>query len=215
VLRTKASELRNRILPLSDLTPDLDASIATWKQERRISSAEVTIDGCPFAQRAAPQRDKFQISVHSHERLVLAFWSGGYSTYQVIVTLRTVLGFAVAVLCCCLLSIPAIPQQQPRQDPGNEWRLGLWFDEGISAGLSPNRSLEFEFHQRLDEGASNLFEYFFQGGIGFRLRRGSRLCRFIAISATRAIPLLLRKPPAPQSHLEHHGGPVAAHPPYS
>jgi hypothetical protein len=131
----------------------------------------VTIDGRPFAQHAASQRDKFQISVHSHERLVLALWSGRYSTYQAIVTLRTVLGHAGAVLCCCLLAIPAIAQQQPpQQDPENERRLGLWFDEGISAGLSPNRSLEFEFHQRLDEGASNLFEYFFQGGIGFRLR---------------------------------------------
>jgi len=30
--------------------------------------------------------------------------------------------------------------------------------------------MELEFHQRLDEGASHLFEYFFQGGPGFALR---------------------------------------------
>src|SRR5262249_35049176 len=29
---------------------------------------------------------------------------------------------------------------------------------------------EFEFHERFDEGASNLFEYFAQGGVAFRLR---------------------------------------------
>jgi len=85
--------------------------------------------------------------------------------------MRTALGFAVAVLFCCLLAIPAKAQPPfPQQDPENERRLGLWFDEAISAGLSPNRSLEFEFHQRFDEGASNLFEYFFQGGMAFRLR---------------------------------------------
>jgi hypothetical protein len=61
-------------------------------------------------------------------------------------------------------------QELPQQDPENERGLGLWFDQATSAGLSENKSLEFEFHQRLDEGASNLFEYFFQGGMAFRLR---------------------------------------------
>ena len=85
--------------------------------------------------------------------------------------LRAVLGFAVAVLCCCLLAIPATTQPLlPQQDPEDERRLGLWFDQAISVGLPESRSLEFEFHQRLDEGASNLFEYFFQGGMAFRLR---------------------------------------------
>jgi Protein of unknown function (DUF2490) len=84
--------------------------------------------------------------------------------------LRTVLQAAVAVLCCCLLAIPSIAQQQQQQDPENERRLGLWFDQAISVGLPESRSLEFEFHQRLDEGASNLFQYFFQGGVAFRLR---------------------------------------------
>jgi len=79
------------------------------------------------------------------------------------------LQFAVVVLCCCLLAVPAIAQQ-PQQDPENERRIGLWLDQVISAGLSPNRSLEFESHERLDEGASNLVEYFLQGGVAFRLR---------------------------------------------
>ena len=84
--------------------------------------------------------------------------------------LRGALQIAVLVLCFCQVTIPATAQGQPQQDPENERKLGLWFDETISAGLAENRSLEFEFHQRLDEEASNLFEYFFQGGVAFRLR---------------------------------------------
>ena len=75
------------------------------------------------------------------------------------------------MLCCCLPAIPVLAQPiLPQQDPENERRLGLWLDEAISVSLSPTKSLEFEFHQRFDEGASNLFEYFFQGGPGFRPR---------------------------------------------
>ena len=59
--------------------------------------------------------------------------------------------------------------QQP-EDPENDHRLGLWLDQAVSSGLQRNRSLELEFHQRFDEGASNLYEYFFQGGVAFRLR---------------------------------------------
>ncbi len=74
-------------------------------------------------------------------------------------------------LCCCLRAIPAVAQPLlPQQDPENERRFGLWLDQTISAGLPRDRSLEFEFHQRLDEQASNLFEYFFQGGMAFRPR---------------------------------------------
>lgn len=77
----------------------------------------------------------------------------------------------IAVLCNCVLAIPARAQQQPLpEDPEDEKLFGLWLDQGISTGLSPNTSLEMEFHERLDEGASSLFEYFFQGGVGFRLR---------------------------------------------
>ena len=46
----------------------------------------------------------------------------------------------------------------------------MWLDQGLSAGLSANKSREIEFHERFDEGASNLFEYFFQNGVAFRLR---------------------------------------------
>ena len=83
---------------------------------------------------------------------------------------RTVSQAAIGVLCYWLLVIPALAQELPQQDPEDERRLGLWFDEAISVSLSPDRSLEFEFPQRLDEGASNLFEYFLQGAVAFRLR---------------------------------------------
>jgi hypothetical protein len=96
----------------------------------------------------------------------------GSCSHQAAVSRRAVLQAAVVVLCSCLLAFPAIAQQPPpQQDPEDERRFGLWLDETTSGGLSPNRSLEFEFHQRLDEGASNLFEYFFHGGIAFRLRQ--------------------------------------------
>jgi hypothetical protein len=79
--------------------------------------------------------------------------------------------FVFAVIRCCILALPASTQQQPKpEDPEDEKQIGLWLDQGISADLSANNSLELEFHERLDEGASNLYEYFVQGGLGFRLR---------------------------------------------
>ena len=76
-----------------------------------------------------------------------------------------------AVMCFCVLIIPARAQQpQQPEDPEDEKQIGLWLDQGISAGLSPNQSLEVEFHERFDEGASNLFEYFIQAGVAFRIR---------------------------------------------
>jgi hypothetical protein len=75
----------------------------------------------------------------------------------------------LGLLYFCLLTVPArTQQQQPPEDPEDEKLVGLWLDQVISAGLSPNKSLEFEFHERFDEGASNLFEYFVQGGVAFR-----------------------------------------------
>jgi hypothetical protein len=69
--------------------------------------------------------------------------------------------FVLAILCDCALAVPArAQQQQPPEDPENEKRPGLWLDQGISASLSANKSLEIEFHESFDEGASNLFEYF-------------------------------------------------------
>jgi hypothetical protein len=77
----------------------------------------------------------------------------------------------LAVLCSCILAVPTRAQQsQKPEDPEDEKQVGLWLDQGISTGLSTNRSLEVEFHERFDEGASNLFEYFVQGGVAFRLQ---------------------------------------------
>ncbi|MGA7316539.1 MAG: DUF2490 domain-containing protein [Silvibacterium sp.] len=69
------------------------------------------------------------------------------------------------------MALPARAQQQQEpEDPEDDKQIGLWLDQGISAGLSANQSLEVEFHERFDEGASNLYEYFVQGGVAFRLR---------------------------------------------
>jgi Protein of unknown function (DUF2490) len=77
----------------------------------------------------------------------------------------------IAVLCSCVLAVPARAQQQKEpEDPEDEKQIGLWLDQGISAGLSANKSLDVEFHERFDDGASNLFEYFVQGGVAFRVR---------------------------------------------
>jgi hypothetical protein len=76
-----------------------------------------------------------------------------------------------AALCCCLLAYSARAQQQSEpEDPEDEKQIGLWLDQGVSTPLSTNKSLEVEFHERLDEGASNLFEYFVQAGVAFRPR---------------------------------------------
>jgi len=77
----------------------------------------------------------------------------------------------LALLCGCFLAIPARAQQHPEpEDPEDDKKIGLWLDQGISKPLSGNKSLDIEFHERLDEGASSLYEYFAQGGIAFRLR---------------------------------------------
>ena len=77
----------------------------------------------------------------------------------------------ITVLCSCVLAVPARAQQpEEPEDPENEKQIGLWLDQGISTGLSENKSLDVEFYERFDEGASNLFEYFFQGGLAVRLR---------------------------------------------
>jgi hypothetical protein len=73
-----------------------------------------------------------------------------------------------AVLCFCLAAYPALAQQP--EDPEDDKRLGLWLDQGISTGLSPKRSIEIEAHERFDNEATNLYEYFFQGGMASRVR---------------------------------------------
>ena len=84
---------------------------------------------------------------------------------------KSVVRLVFAVIGCCILALPARAQQQQEpEDPEDDKQIGLWLDQGISAGLSGSKSLEAEFHERFDEGASNLYEYFLQGGVGFRLR---------------------------------------------
>ena len=82
---------------------------------------------------------------------------------------RAACGFAL--LCCWLLAVPARAQQQSLpEDPEDDKQLGIWLDQGLSTGLTADKSLEVEAHERFDEGGSNLYEYFFQGGVAFRLR---------------------------------------------
>jgi hypothetical protein len=77
---------------------------------------------------------------------------------------------ALALVCCCLVPGRTKAQQQPPEDPEDDKQLGLWLDQGISSGLTPNKSLEIEFHERYDEVISNFYEYFVQGGLAFRVR---------------------------------------------
>ena len=77
----------------------------------------------------------------------------------------------LAALCCFAMSGHARAQQVTApEDPEDDKKLGLWLDQGISTGLTPGKSLEIEFHERFDEVISNLYEYFVQGGVAFRLR---------------------------------------------
>ena len=76
----------------------------------------------------------------------------------------------LAALCFYVMSGQARAQQQPPEDPEDDKKLGLWLDQGISAGLTSSKSLEIEFHERFDEVISNFYEYFVQGGVAFRVR---------------------------------------------
>jgi Protein of unknown function (DUF2490) len=75
----------------------------------------------------------------------------------------------LTVLCCCVMTGQARAQQQAPEDPEDDKKLGLWLDQGISNGLTASKSLEIEFHERFDEVISNLYEYFAQGGVAFRV----------------------------------------------
>jgi hypothetical protein len=75
-----------------------------------------------------------------------------------------------AALYCCVVTGQVRAQQQAPEDPEDDKKLGLWLDQGISSDLTASKSLEIEFHERLDEGISNLYEYFVQGGVAFRVR---------------------------------------------
>jgi Protein of unknown function (DUF2490) len=77
----------------------------------------------------------------------------------------------LATLCCyVMLGQARAQQQQAPEDPEDDKKLGLWLDQGISTGLTPTKSLEIEFHERFDEVISNLYEYFVQAGVAFRVR---------------------------------------------
>jgi hypothetical protein len=77
----------------------------------------------------------------------------------------------VLAVCACVLAVNARAQHPSLpQDPEDDKQLGLWLDQGLSAALWKDKSLEIEFHERFDEGAENLYEYFVQGGVAFRLR---------------------------------------------
>ena len=80
----------------------------------------------------------------------------------------------LGLLCCCLLTVPARAQQpQPPEDPEDEKQVGLWLDQGVSADLSANKSLVFEFHERFDEGASNYLSTSFREAWPFARQHGS------------------------------------------
>ena len=76
----------------------------------------------------------------------------------------------VTALCCCVIAGQAHAQQSAPEDPEDDKKLGLWLDQGISNGLTSNKSLEIEFHERFDEVISTIYEYFVQAGVAFRLR---------------------------------------------
>ena len=105
------------------------------------------------------------------------------------------------------------------EDPEDEKKIGLWFDQGISTPFSGNKSLDVEFHERLDEGASNLFEYFGQASISTSVS-GHMVhvwCRFIVTSAFLRIPPSTYEKPAAfaRCHHEHITWPVEADPPHA
>jgi hypothetical protein len=77
----------------------------------------------------------------------------------------------MVLVCGFVVTGQAKAQQQPApEDPEDDKKLGLWLDQGISTGLTPSKSLEIEFHERYDEVISNLYEYFVQAGVAFRMR---------------------------------------------
>ena len=95
----------------------------------------------------------------------------GPCTQHVNFSVRRTTNPQILALCfCCLLAFTCAAQQQAPEDPEDDKQVGLWLDQGISTPLSASKSLDVEIHERFDEGGTNLYEYFFQGGLAFRLR---------------------------------------------
>jgi hypothetical protein len=100
----------------------------------------------------------------------------------------------LASLCCFAMYGQARAQQVTApEDPEDDKKLGLWLDQGFSIGLTSNKSLEIEVHERYDEVISNFYEYFCRAALHFECDRGSRLRLCIDISASREIPRWLTK----------------------
>ena len=76
----------------------------------------------------------------------------------------------LAVVVCCVLTVASAAQQSAPEDPEDDKQFGLWLDQGVSIPFAVNESVEVEFHERFDEGGSNLYEYFGQVGVAFRPR---------------------------------------------
>ena len=76
----------------------------------------------------------------------------------------------LAVVVCCVLTVASAAQQSAPEDPEDDKQFGLWLDQGVSIPFAANESVEVEFHERFDEGGSNLYEYFGQVGVAFRPR---------------------------------------------
>jgi hypothetical protein len=77
----------------------------------------------------------------------------------------------LAAVICCSVAGGVRAQQTAPEDPEDDKKLGFWMDQGISTGLTPDKSLEVEFHERYDEAFSNFFEYFVQAGVAFKVRK--------------------------------------------
>jgi Protein of unknown function (DUF2490) len=86
------------------------------------------------------------------------------------ITARRLTLFALATLFFALtFSVRAQQQPAAPEDPEDEKQFGLWLDQGLSTPFSSNKSFDVELHERLDENAGRLFEYFVQTGVTFRL----------------------------------------------
>lgn len=76
-------------------------------------------------------------------------------------------GHILRLITLVLLAPSAVLAQTP---PAPSTDNELWLDQNLSLGLSPRTKLELSTVQRLDRGASNLFEAFWEAGLDVRVR---------------------------------------------